>query len=65
MTYAELLNKGVLKRVKVSPSQVRERLGLAKREIKAAKIMMASDRDWAFSMAYISVLQATRALMLS
>ena len=65
MTCDELLNKGVLKRVRVSPSQVKEMLGLAKRDIKAAKIMMATDRDWAFSMAYNAVLQATRALMLS
>jgi len=63
MTYDELLNKGLLKRAKVSPSQVRERLGLAKRDIKASKNMMASDRDWAFSMAYNAILQATRALM--
>jgi uncharacterized protein (UPF0332 family) len=27
--------------------------------------MMASDRDWAFSMAYNAILQATRALMLA
>lgn len=65
MTYDELLDKGLIKRVKLSPSQVNDRLALAKRDIKAAKTMMASDRDWAFSMAYNAILQATRALMLA
>jgi uncharacterized protein (UPF0332 family) len=36
---------------------------LAKRDIKAAKAMLANDRDWAFSMAYNAILKATRALM--
>jgi len=65
MTYDELLDKGLIKRVRISPSQVNDRLTLAKRDIKAAKTMMATDRDWAFSMAYNAVLQATRALMLA
>jgi guanylate kinase len=62
MTYEELLDKGLIKRIKPSPSQVKDRLKLAKRDIKAAKTMIANDRDWAFSMAYNAVLQATRAL---
>jgi uncharacterized protein (UPF0332 family) len=65
MTYEELLEKGLIKRIKPSPSQVKDRLKLARRDIKAAKTMMANDRDWAFSMAYNAVLQATRALMLA
>lgn len=65
MTYEDLLDKGLIRRVRLSPSQVNDRLALAKRDIKAAKTMMASDRDWAFSMAYNAVLQATRALMLA
>jgi uncharacterized protein (UPF0332 family) len=64
-TYEELLDKGLIRRVKQSPSQVRDRLALAKRDIKAAKTMMATDRDWAFSMAYNAVLQATRSMMLA
>jgi guanylate kinase len=56
MTYEELLDKGLIKRIKPSPSQVKDRLKLAKRDIKAAKTMIANDRDWAFSMAYNAVL---------
>jgi uncharacterized protein (UPF0332 family) len=63
MSYEELLHKGLIKRFKTSPAQVKNRMELAKRDIKAAKAMLANDRDWAFSMAYNAILQATRALM--
>jgi uncharacterized protein (UPF0332 family) len=60
MNYKELLSKGFIKHFKVSPVQVRKRIELAKRDIKAARAMMSNDHDWAFSMAYNA---ATRALM--
>ena len=63
MSYEDLLNKGLIKRFKSSPSQVKNRIELAKRDIKSARAMMANDRDWAFAMAYNAILQATRALM--
>jgi len=63
MSYEELLHKGLIKRFKTSPAQVNNRMELAKRDIKAAKAMLANDRDWAFSMAFNAILQATRALM--
>jgi uncharacterized protein (UPF0332 family) len=65
MSYEELLNKGLIKRFKLYPSQVKNRIELAKRDIKSARAMMANDRDWAFAMAYNAILQATRALMFS
>jgi uncharacterized protein (UPF0332 family) len=63
MDYETLLNKGLIKRFTSSPPQAENRIELAKRDIKAAKSMMSIDRDWAFSMAYNAILQATRALM--
>src|SRR3990170_7838579 len=63
MDYEDLLNKGLVKRFNASPAQAKSRIDLAKRDIEAAKVMMPVDRDWAFSMAYNAVLQATRALM--
>jgi len=63
MDYEALLNKGLIKRFTSSPPQAENRIELAKRDIKAAKAMMSIDRDWAFSMAYNAILQATRALM--
>jgi uncharacterized protein (UPF0332 family) len=63
MNYEELVSKGIIKRFNASPSQVKDRIQLAKRDIKAARLIMANDRDWAFSIAYNALLQATRALM--
>lgn len=61
--YDELLHKGLIKPFRVVPEQVKNRLKLARRDIAAARAMMATDRDWTFSMAYNAILQATRALM--
>lgn len=63
MTYEDLLNKGSIKQIKASSTQAQSRLALAKRDIHTAQSTMTVDRDWAFSMAYNAVLQATRALM--
>lgn len=63
MAYEDLLNRGMIKPFATGTAQSASRLALAKRDIKAAEAMLAIDRDWAFSMAYNAVLQATRALM--
>lgn len=63
MDYEKLLSRGLIKPFKASSSQITNRIELAKRDIKAARATMAHDRDWAFSIAYNSILQATRALM--
>ena len=63
MNYDELLHKGLIKRFRSSPAQVRNRMALARPDISAARTMMKSDRDWAFTMVYNAILQATRALM--
>ncbi|MBI4595344.1 MAG: hypothetical protein HY730_03090 [Candidatus Tectomicrobia bacterium] len=63
MNYDELLRKGQIKRIDASPSAAKSRMDLAKRDLRAARIMMANDRDWAFSMAYNAILQSTRALI--
>jgi uncharacterized protein (UPF0332 family) len=58
-----LVEAGLIKPFEGSKAQVKARLELAERDIKVAKATMAHDRDWAFSIAYNSILQATRALM--
>jgi uncharacterized protein (UPF0332 family) len=63
MNYGKLVKRRLIKPFKASPSQIRSRLELAKRDIKTARATMAHDRDWAFSIAYNAVLQATRGLM--
>jgi uncharacterized protein (UPF0332 family) len=61
--YEKLLDDGLIKSFEASTSQIRSRLRLAKRDIKVARETMTHDRDWAFSIAYNAILQATRALM--
>jgi uncharacterized protein (UPF0332 family) len=63
MAYEDLLNRGLIKPFAAGSAQSASRLALAKRDMNAAEAMLAIDRDWAFSMAYNAVLQATRALM--
>lgn len=61
--YETLVSSGLVKPFKASSAQIKNRIELAKRDIKAAKANMTHDRDWAFSIAYNAILQATRALM--
>ncbi|MDO8518958.1 MAG: HEPN domain-containing protein [Deltaproteobacteria bacterium] len=63
MNLSDLQKQGFVKPFKASPTQIRERLNLAKRDIATAKKLLGSDSDWAFSIAYNAVLQAARALM--
>lgn len=65
MNLNDLVREGWIKPFTASPSQVRERLKIAKRDISTAKKLLGSDSDWAFSIAYNAVLQAARALMFS
>lgn len=63
MNLNDLVREGWVKPFTASPSQVLERLKIAKRDIATAKKLLGSDSDWAFSIAYNAVLQASRALM--
>lgn len=63
MNLSDLQKQGLIRPFKVSPAQIRDRLQLAKRDITTARKLLGSDSDWAFSIAYNAVLQATRALM--
>ncbi|MDO8528107.1 MAG: HEPN domain-containing protein [Deltaproteobacteria bacterium] len=63
MSLNDLQKQGLIKPFKVSPSQIQDRLQLAKRDIATARKLLGSDSDWAFSIAYNAVLQAARALM--
>jgi len=59
-----LIEAGRLKSGTFSPKQVRERLGLAERDLATARRLLPEDHDWALSIAYNAMLQAARALML-
>ena len=65
MSYKELLREGLIKPFKAPDKQIRSRMVLADRDIRTARMIMASDWDWGFSIAYNAILQAARALMFS
>jgi len=45
MTYDGLLNKGLMKRFPSAPFQIRSRIDLARRDIRAAQAMMAMEKE--------------------
>ena len=63
MNYDELLKAGRIRQEKISNDEIRHALERAKRDLKAAREVMASDWDWGFAIAYNAVLQASRAYM--
>lgn len=62
----ELVRERLVKRLPKDKRRVENSLSLAKRDIKTSKdLLRKEDFDWAFSIAYNSMLQAARALMFS
>jgi len=61
----ELEKEGYIKKLPVNKKKTDDALSLAKRDIKAAKVILRENDDWAFSIAYNAMLQAIRALMFS
>jgi uncharacterized protein (UPF0332 family) len=65
MNIEELLKKRRIHRHRASPGEIDRLLELADRDIRMARLIMAEDWDWAFSIAYNAVLQSARAYMYS
>ena len=65
MKIEELLKKRRIHRHKASPEEIERLLDLSDRDIRMARLTMAEDWDWAFSIAYNAVLQSARAYMYS
>lgn len=65
MKYDSLIKENKIKAQKAEKGEIEELFVLAERDLKAAKFIMSQDWDWAFAIAYNSVLQACRAFMLS
>jgi len=61
----DLLRKRRIRRHRASPEEIARLLELADRDIRIARLTMAEDWDWAFSIAYNAVLQSARAYMYS
>ena len=65
MSLEKLLKSKMISRVASSPKQVSEVFAVAKRDLSAARnSLREGDFDWALAIAYNSMLQAGRALML-
>lgn len=63
MNFEELENSGMIKKVGFKEEAVKELIELAERDLKLARKMLKQDLDWAFNIAYNSILQSSRALM--
>jgi uncharacterized protein (UPF0332 family) len=63
MNLSDLLRDEKIRKITPDAKQSADCIVSAERDIKAAKAMLPSDCDWAFSIAYNSMLQSARALM--
>ncbi len=65
MTYERMLNSGQIRPYAARPSEIQQLLQVVARDLKTAVRNLKEAPDWAYSIAYNSVLQAGRALMLN
>lgn len=63
MSYEELLKARIIEPVQISPEEIADLLKVAKRDIDTANKVINFDLDWAFAIAYNSILQLTLAWM--
>jgi hypothetical protein len=61
MRYAHLIKGNKIKQEKAHPGEIEDLFSLAERDLKTAEFIVTQDWDWAFAIAYNSVLQASRA----
>ena len=65
MKYDHLIKENKIKQEKAHSGEMEDLFSLAERDLKTAEFIVTQDWDWAFAIAYNSVLQACRAYMLS
>ena len=63
MNLEELLKKNKIKKITSNNREISELISLADRDIKMSEFVLTQDWDWAFNIAYNSILQASRAYM--
>lgn len=61
----KLEKEGYIKKLPESPQQVHESMQVSERDLETARNMLNQNYDWAFNIAYNSILQGIRALMYS
>lgn len=62
---ADLERKGLITRISINSRRVKDLLRLAARDLRVARTLSRESPDWAYSIAYNSMLQSARALMFS
>jgi hypothetical protein len=63
MSFEELLRKRAVEPVQITPREIGELLALARRDLRTAESLVSIDLDWAFVVAYNSILQLSIAYM--
>lgn len=63
MTFEDLEKRGWIERIPIDKEEIEGVLELVKRDIKVAQKLINIDLDWAYNLAYNSLLQASFALM--
>ena len=61
----DLERQGLIKRLPVDKKKVEDAVLHARHDIETARVILPTDYDWAYTIAYNAVLQAGRALMFS
>jgi uncharacterized protein (UPF0332 family) len=59
----DLEREGLIKKLPVDQKKVTDAIALAHRDVTTSRLLLTSDHDWAYTIAYNAVLQAGRALM--
>lgn len=65
MKLSDLEKDGLISRISIDKKRVEQCIKIARRDLKAAKSLSNDNPDWAFSIAYNSMLQSARAMMFS
>lgn len=65
MELTDLEREGLISKISIDKKRVKECIAIAKRDLRTAKSLSEDNPDWAFSIAYNSMLQSARALMFS
>ncbi|MCZ7662699.1 MAG: hypothetical protein M5U22_07075 [Thermoleophilia bacterium] len=63
MSFDDLLRARVIERVEVTPEEIAGLFAVARRDIRTAQHLVSADLDWAFAIAYNSILQLSIAYM--
>jgi hypothetical protein len=56
MPYDRLLKQGLIKPYSANPTEIKQLLNVASRDLNASARNLSEDPDWAFTMAYNAVL---------